>query len=115
MGVALILAPSIFQFSDVGGAAVWIPRVLGVALIAYSIFTKYEWGLVKVVGMPYHLMVDLAASVFLAVSPFIFGFYSSTHLNQWLPHTAVGIVVVLVVLVSQTRPSGEAAARPVTA
>ena len=43
VGLALILAPNIFQFADVGGPAVFIPRLLGVVLIAYSIFTRYEY------------------------------------------------------------------------
>ena len=74
VGIALLLAPNIFQFADMGGAAAWIPRVLGVVLIVYSIFTKYEWGVVKVIPMSYHLMVDFAASLVLTASPFIFGF-----------------------------------------
>lgn len=103
VGIALILAPNIFQFGGVGGAAVWVPRVLGVVLIVYSLVTRYEWGVIKVVGMPYHLMIDLGASIFLAASPFIFGFVSQSA-NVWLPHLVVGITVILVVLVSKTQP-----------
>jgi hypothetical protein len=107
VGIALILAPNVFQFSSSGGAAVWVPRVLGAGLIAYSIFTRYEWGLVKVVAMPYHLVIDLVASIALAASPFVFGFYSQTP-NVWLPHLVVGVTVILVVLVTQTQPRGRA-------
>lgn len=107
VGIALILAPWIFGFSQIGGAAVIIPMVLGVGLIAYSIFTKYEWGLVKVLGMPYHLIFDVLASIFLAVSPFLFNFYNADAPNQWLPHVVVGITVILVVIFSQSQPSAE--------
>ncbi len=107
VGIALILAPWIFGFSQVGGAAVIIPMVLGVGLILYSIFTKYEWGLVKVLGMPYHLIFDVAASVFLALSPWIFGFYDPNMWNVWVPHVVVGLTVILVVIFSQTQPAGE--------
>ncbi len=103
VGIALILAPMIFGFSDVGGAAVFIPRLLGAVLIIYSIFTNYEWGLFKVIGMPYHLMVDFAASAFLVLSPWLFGFHDQKK-AAWLPHVVVGVVVILVVLVSQTQP-----------
>ena len=109
VGIALILAPNIFQFTGVGGAAVTIPRLLGVVLIIYSIFTNYEWGVFKVLPMGYHLVVDFLAALFLAVSPFLFGF-SNKGLNAWLPHTVVGIVVILVVLVSQTQPGSQPAA-----
>lgn len=104
VGLALILAPNIFQFADVGGPAVFIPRLLGVLLIVYSLFTRYEWGVIKVISMPYHLIVDFLAALFLAVSPFLFGF-SNKGANVWLPHVVVGIAVILVVIVSKTHPS----------
>jgi hypothetical protein len=104
VGLALIFAPMIFGFMDVGGPAVIIPMVLGVGLIVYSLFTKYEWGLVKVLGMPYHLIFDVVASIFLAASPFIFGFYSEA-LNVWVPHVVVGITVILVVIFSKPQPA----------
>jgi hypothetical protein len=104
VAIALFFAPSIFGFMDVGGAAVIIPMVLGVGLFLYSLFTKYEWGAIKVLSMPYHLMFDIAASVFLALSPFLFGFYTEA-LNVWLPHVIVGITVIIVVIFSQSTPS----------
>ena len=103
VGIVLILAPNIFQFSSMGGTAVWIPRVLGVVLIVYSLVTNYEWGVVKLVAMPYHLVIDFLAALFLAASPFIFGFFRDSP-NVWLPHLVVGIAVLLVVIVTQTQP-----------
>ncbi|HEY6539777.1 MAG TPA: SPW repeat protein [Ktedonobacteraceae bacterium] len=105
VGIALIAAPWIFGFAYVGGAAVIVPIVLGIALIVYSLVTRYEWGIpgIKFLPMPYHLAIDFVAAAFLAASPWIFGF-ASKPLNVWLPHLVVGIVVVLVVLVSQTHP-----------
>jgi hypothetical protein len=104
VGLALILAPNIFQFADVGGPAVFIPRLLGVVLIAYSLFTRYELGVIKFISMPYHLIVDFLAALFLALSPFLFGF-SNKSANVWLPHVVVGIAVIIVVIVSKTQPS----------
>ena len=113
VGIALILAPNIFQFAEVGGAAVLIPRVLGVALIVYSLITRYEWGVIKLISMPYHLMIDFLAALFLALSPFLFGF-SNKEPNAWLPHVVVGIAVLLVVVVSKTRPGNSMATRVTT-
>lgn len=104
VAIALIFAPMIFGFSEVGGAAVMIPIVLGIALFLYSLFTNYEWGLIKVLGMPYHLVIDVLASIFLAASPFLFGFADNAA-NVWLPHVAVGITVILVVIFSKTQPA----------
>lgn len=105
VGAALIAAPWLFGFSDVGGAAVVIPIVLGVGLIVYSLFTKYEWGPFGLIPMPVHLAFDIVASVFLALSPWIFGF-AGEALNVWLPHVVVGVTVIIVVLFSQPQPAG---------
>ena len=106
-GVALIVAPMIFRFEHVGGPAVMIPRIIGVVLIAYSLLTQYEWGLLKVPPMLYHLVIDFAASLFLPISPWLFGF-SHEMLNAWLPHVVAGVAVIGLVLVSQTEPDTQA-------
>lgn len=104
VAIALIFAPMIFGFESVGGAAVVVPVVLGILLIIYSLFTRYEWGMFKLIPMPLHLIIDIIAAAFLALSPFLFGF-ADEALNAWLPHVIVGIVVILVVLFSQVRPN----------
>jgi hypothetical protein len=72
-------------------------------LIVYSVFTDYEWGIIKRLEMSYHLVVDFVASLFLAASPFLFGFANQTA-THWMPHLLVGVVVMLVVVISQTEP-----------
>ena len=104
-GVGLIAAPFVFNFYSVGGAAVILPMVLGVGLILYSLLTNYERGIpaLKFILMPVHLVFDFVASALLALSPFIFGFYKDAP-NVWLPHVIAGVGVIILVLVSQTRP-----------
>lgn len=109
-GIALISAPFLFGFFSVGGIAVILPMVLGVGLIVYSLLTRYELGIpaIKFIPMPLHLVFDFVAAALLAVSPFLFGFYHDAP-NVWLPHLISGIVVILLVLVSQTQPRTRAA------
>jgi hypothetical protein len=104
-GVGLIAAPFVFNFFHVGGPAVILPIVLGVGLILYSLLTNYERGIpaLKFIPMPVHLILDFVASALLAASPFIFGF-SNQAPNVWLPHVIAGVGVIVLVLVSQTRP-----------
>ena len=106
VAAVLLATPYVFGFAGMGGPAVVIPMILGVGLILYSLFTRYEWGLIKVIGMPVHLIFDVLASLFLLASPFLFGF-SDEPLNVWLPHVVGGIAVLIVVLFSKTAPDNE--------
>ena len=92
VGVALIAAPWIFQFSDHTAATV-VPIVLGIGLIGYSLFTDYELGLWKVAPMAVHNLIDVIAGSLLAASPWIFGF-ADDPANVWVPHLLVGIAAV---------------------
>lgn len=103
VAIALILAPWIFGFANIGGAAVIIPIVLGVGLFVYSLFTRYELGAFKLIAMPIHLVFDIVASLFLIASPFLFGFINEAP-NAWLPHIVVGVAVIIVVAFSQPTP-----------
>lgn len=109
VGAALIVAPWLFGFAGMGGPAVVIPIVLGVGLIVYSLFTSYEWGPFKLIPMPVHLVFDVVASLFLALSPLLFGFISAAP-NAWIPHVVVGITVIIVVIFSEPQPSRAAVA-----
>lgn len=104
VAAALFFAPIIFGFQSVGGAAVLIPMTLGIVLLVYSLFTQYELGVFKMIDFQYHLVIDMVAALFLAASPFLFGFASEAP-NAWVPHIVVGVAVVLVVLFSKPVPS----------
>jgi hypothetical protein len=110
-GIGLLAAPFIFGFFQMGGIAVILPMALGIGLILYSLLTNYERGIpgLKCIPMPVHLILDLLAAALLAASPFLFGF-STEAPNVWLPHVVAGVGVILLVLVSQTRPQTEAKA-----
>src|SRR4051812_29898338 len=86
-GVVLVLVflPNLFGFAGVGGGPVWIPRVIGVIALLQSLTTQYEFGLFKVVPMKMHLMADYVLAIFLAASPWLFGFADRPG-NIWLPH-----------------------------
>ncbi len=101
IGLALILAPLLFGFQDVGGAAVYVPVVLGAALILYSLLTQYEFGVFKLLSMPYHLAFNAAVGALLVLSPFLLGFVNEAP-NAWVPHVIAGIIMIGVVLFSQT-------------
>lgn len=96
VGLALIFAPNIFGFSDVGGAAVAVPRIIGIASILMGLITDgYGFSVVKLIPLKIHLWVDLLAGIVLALSPWLFGF-SDEKAAAWVPHLVVGIALVIV-------------------
>lgn len=104
VGIALLLAPFIFGFYPAGGPAVWIPILLGIGVIAMALLTRFEVGLIRVIPMRVHLGVDYVAGIFLAASPFLFGFVDLPW-NAWVPHLLVGLAVLIVALFTNPIPT----------
>ncbi len=93
VAIALLLAPNLFGFADVGGVAVMVPRVIGVLILAQALITKFDVGVLKIMPFSLHLMMDYVIGAVLAASPFIFGF-NDQPTNVWLPHVVVGIMII---------------------
>lgn len=99
IGIVLILAPFLFGFAT-GGAEMWVPVIIGAAVIVYSLMTAYERGVSPIISMRSHLWMDGIGGAVLALSPWLFGF---AHI-VYLPHLIVGIVEVLTALMTETVP-----------
>jgi hypothetical protein len=108
MGALLIASPWLFGFnSENAGAEAWVPILLGVGMILYSIMTNYEYGLTDNISMKAHLILDVIAGLFLAASPWIFGFNDVVY----LPHVILGGLEVGAALMTETKPSHETTTR----
>jgi SPW repeat-containing protein len=99
VGVVLIAAPWIFQFSE-HTAATAVSVVLGTGLIVYSLFTNYELGVWKVAPMAVHNLIDIVAGTLLAASPWIFGFADESA-TVWVPHVVVGLAAIFLGLTTK--------------
>ena len=99
MGLLLIAAPWLFDFAE-GGAETWIPVVLGVAMIGLALMTDYEMGVARTISMRTHLMIDLVSGIFLAVSPWLFGFADYVY----EPHLILGILEIGAALTTRRDP-----------
>lgn len=89
MGILLIASPWLFGFAS-NGWETWVPVVLGVSAIIYSLMTNYELGLTHNFSMRTHLTLDIISGILLAASPWIFGFADLVY----LPHLVLGIAEV---------------------
>ena len=99
LGALLIVAPYLLDFAD-GTAAQWVLQIVGAALIGASLLTDYELGIMRMIPMPIHLGLDVAAGLLLVVSPWLFGFAD----RVWLPHVIFGLAEIGVGLMTRTVP-----------
>ena len=51
VGALLVVAPWLLGFAN-GGAAQWVPVILGLGVIAYSLVTRYEYSVAGMLSMP---------------------------------------------------------------
>ena len=94
----IIISPWLLGFAD-GKAEMWIPIILGIASIIYSVVTRYELGIWKVLPFKTHLTFDALSGIGLAASPWIFGFAN----NIYLPHLIFGILEIAVVAFTESQ------------
>ena len=109
MGALLIAAPWLFGFAE-GGAETWVPVVLGVGALLYSLLTDYELGVMRRIPMSTHLGLDLAAGLLLAVSPWLFGFSD----DVWAPQLVLGLLEVGAALTTRRVPADRTPQRGTT-
>lgn len=99
VGLLLLIAPWMLGFAQ-GGAETWVPVVLGAGAIVYSLLTNYEWGAARIIPMRVHLILDIMSGIFLAASPWLFGFSDYVY----LPHLLLGIGEILAALITDPQP-----------
>ena len=107
VSLVVLASPWALNFAA-GGAETWVPVVLGLGSTGYSLFTDYEWGLVRRIPMRVHLMLDFGSGAVLALSPWLFGFAD----RVWGPHLALGLVELGVTMLSQSVPGARRLTAP---
>jgi hypothetical protein len=103
VALALLFAPDLFGFSDLGGAAEAVPRVLGAVILLQALVTDYEVGLWRALPMRTHLAIDYVLGIVLAISPWLFGFADAPD-RAWLPHLIVGLAILIVAALTEPVP-----------
>lgn len=99
MGIFLIASPSLFSL-DLNAVESTVFYVAGAAALLYSLATNYELGLIKIIPMKGHLMLDILSGIFLAASPWIFGFSDLVY----GPHLVLGIIEVGGAILTSSKP-----------
>lgn len=89
VGIILILAPTLLGFDD-NPAAKYSAVVVGILVLGMSLLTKYEGGIVKVIPMSVHLVMDVLIGIFLAISPWLLQFSNEV----FVPHLVFGLLAI---------------------
>jgi len=111
VAVILLGLPYLFGAWAGGGAKVWLPMILGTAIIVYSLLTDYELSVIRLIPMPLHLLIDAAGGALLAVSPFLFGFAQ----DIWIPFVIIGLMEIGLSLITKTVPGALPGLQPMKA
>ena len=103
-GGLLVLCPYLFGFDGID-AARSLFLIGGLALIAYSLFTRYPYSIAKVIPLGVHMTLDVILGVLLLIGPYALGYNDVITSFQSGVHVVLGIT--LIALVIFTRPRTE--------
>jgi hypothetical protein len=84
VALTLLSSPWLFGFQDLHGAPLLMPIIFGWLQLLMAIFSKHEWGFIKVFPVPMHCFLDALGGSFLLASPFVYGFYDQVVWPQVL-------------------------------
>ena len=96
----LIIAPRLLGLDPQSDEA-RVPFFLGWTAIVYSLFTRYEFGLVKLLPFRLHLGLDVVHGAVLAASPWLFHFAD----RVWIPHLMLGVFELVAVALTRVSTS----------
>lgn len=102
IAIALVSAPWWAGFAG-ANAETWVAVGVGLAIVAYTLSTDHELGLVKRIQMTLHLWIDGLAGIFVAASPWALSFDQ----RVWIPHLTLGLVLLAMAIASHTIPGYE--------
>ena len=99
MGIILIAAAYLLNFQSERTLNI-ILFVAGSLGLLYSLLTKYKMGVIKIIPINIHLMLDTILGTFLAASPWLFGFADKV----FFPHLVLGLIGIGVAVTTSIKP-----------
>lgn len=105
-GAFLILAPFLFGFSEVD-AARNVMMLTGFTLILYSLFTNYEYAVVRAIPLGAHMTFDVLVGVALLVAPWVFNYRALLSPGQEYLHYIIGVGLFAVVGLTEEKTEAD--------
>ena len=98
--ISLIASPWLFGFAQYGGAALFMPLLIGWLQLIMAIFSRNPVGFIKVFPMQMHNCLDVLTGSFLLALPWTYDFSSKVY----LPHFLFGLLLVVMGVFVQKSP-----------
>jgi hypothetical protein len=80
-GIAHYMAPEMMDFADDEAASAYA-KFRGGSMIATSLMTRYELGIIRIIPFNMHLAFDLIGALFGLASPWVLGFDKNEKAKQ---------------------------------
>lgn len=105
-GAILLFTPAIFGFAEIDAARnVFI--FAGLALIGYSLLTKYQYALWRVIPLGVHMSLDVFLGVVVMLAPWVFGYRDLLTTGQEVVHYVLALGVYALVAFTQPKSEGQ--------
>jgi hypothetical protein len=101
IGLFVLASPWLFGFVDTTGP--WLHVLIGLIIVAAAAMTDFELGVVRVIPMSMHLMLDAVIGIVAIVSPWLFGVQAYAGL-----HIVLGLFELGAAVTTSTRTAGRA-------
>lgn len=105
VGLFVIALPFILNLE---ASASWFFVVIGVAAISYSLLTYYEFGVVRVLRIRFHLFLDAVFGLLLLLGPWLHDLPQNARWSSYV----IGALALVVVATTRIRAEGTAATNP---
>jgi hypothetical protein len=105
--LAFALAPSVMGFA---GTPRTLCYVLAVVHAAMTLITAFPLGALKIIPFPVHGVIELCAAVFILLAPFLLDFTPGVDARNF--YVGAGIVILVVVLLTDYKAAAPPPARP---
>jgi uncharacterized membrane protein HdeD (DUF308 family) len=94
VGALSILAPFLFSFDSDTATVILI--LLGAAIIVMGFVTEAPTGVSRTLPIASHVVLDYVVSLFMVVSPFVFGFTDDTAATAYFVVVGVGFLLLTI-------------------
>lgn len=93
VAIFLILSPFAFGLSNIPEARL-VFIGLGSALLTYSLLTRYQVSILKVLPIPGHMDIDIFGGLFIILAPSLLHYRSLLTPSQFAFHVVLGVFMI---------------------